>query len=80
MKTLGLLIVAAASLFALLIISTVFGAAAGWAVGLIFSDAIFTFLSAAGMDVEHLEMWMVGASLGFIGSFFRSTHQVKSNG
>ena len=81
MKTIGLLIVAAASLFALLLVSTVLGCAAGWAVGLIFSDAIFTFLTAVGMDVEHLEMYQVGASLGFIGGFFRSTFTgSRSNG
>lgn len=81
MKTLFLLIAAAAALFAICLISTVLGAAVGWAVGLLFGDTILTFLSRVGVDTANLRMWQVGASLGFIGSFFKSTFNAsKSNG
>lgn len=77
MKTIGYLVVAAAALFLVCLLSTIFGAAVGWVVGLFFADTILDFLNRFGMNVENLPMWQVGAALGFIGSFFRSTQQAK---
>lgn len=58
---------------ALPLVGTLFGAFTGWVVGLFFADTVFTFLIAIGMDVSNLTMWQIGAALGFLGSFFRTT-------
>lgn len=79
MKILGYLIIAAAALFGVCLLSTIFGAAVGWCVGLFFSGTILDFLNRIGVNVDGLEMWRVGASLGFIGSFFRSTFTGSRN-
>lgn len=73
---LGLALVAAL-LFFIAILSTVMGAAVGWVVGLFFADTIIGFLGRIGVNVDGLSMWQVGAALGFIGSFFKSTLQQK---
>ena len=80
MKILGGLAAVAVLAFIACIISTAMGAAVGWAVGLVFHDTIFDFLSRIGIDVSGLHMWQVGGSLGFIGSFFRSNQTVKKDG
>lgn len=80
MKSIGYLAVSAAALFLLCLFSTIYGAAVGWVVGLFFADTILDFLSRIGMNIENLALWQVGAALGFIGSFFRSTHRVKKDG
>lgn len=60
-------------LFIMPLIGVLFGAFAGWVVGLFFHDTIMTFLLSVGVDVSNLTMWQIGASLGFIGAFFKST-------
>ena len=61
------------SLVLLASVSTFFGAFAGWAVGLFFADTVLGFLSRLGVDVNGLAMWEIGASLGFIGGFLRTS-------
>ena len=80
MKIIGGLALIAALAFIACIISTVMGAAVGWVVGLVFHDTIFDFLRRIGIDVTGMSMWQIGASLGFIGSFFRSNQTVKKDG
>ena len=58
-----------AILFIAPLICVLFGALGGWIVGLFFSETILGFLS--GFGVNNLEMWQVGASLGFVSSFFK---------
>ncbi len=67
------MVVVICSLFFLCLVSTIFGAGIGWVVGLFFSEPILGFLNRASVDVNGLHMWQVGAALGFIGSFFKST-------
>jgi hypothetical protein len=64
---LGILIVAP--------LSTLFGAVAGWAVGLFFGGTVLGLLGQVG--VHDVTMWQVGAFLGFLAAFFKNT-QVKS--
>lgn len=72
MKLIAALALLAGAFLLMCLGNTVIGAAIGWAVGLIFSETIFGFLSRAGFDVSGLAMWEVGAALGFIGYFFRT--------
>ena len=51
--------------------STLCGALVGWVVGWFFSTPILAFLSAIG--ITGFKMWEIGAVLGFVGSFFRSS-------
>lgn len=81
MKLIGSFVVIAVGLFLLCCLATIMGAAIGWVVGLFFSDVILGFLSRIGMDVDGIHLWEVGAALGFIGSFIKSTYNGnRSNG
>ena len=71
---LGALVVGAFVFFAA-VVSTCFGALGGWCVGWLFDETSVKFLTIAGLDVE---MWELGAALGFFGSFFRS-HNTNTN-
>jgi hypothetical protein len=55
--------------FFLVLFVTLVGAFAGWVVGLFFSETILGFLAAFG--ITGFKMWQIGASLAFIGSFFK---------
>lgn len=78
MKMVISVVLIAALFFVLCLLSTIFGAVIGWVVGLMFGDIILDFLSRFGFNTNGIEMWQIGAGLGFIGSFFRSSHSVKS--
>ncbi len=54
------------------VLMTLLGAFGGWVVGLFFSETILGFLEQIG--ITGVKMWEVGASLGFLGGFFRSIH------
>jgi hypothetical protein len=56
------------------LIWAVIGAYVGWIVGFLFSETILSFL--AGIGITGLKMWQVGASLGFIGGFFKA-HTIR---
>ena len=71
---LGALIVGS-FVFLAAVMSTCFGALGGWAVGWLFDETSVKFLTIVGLDVE---MWELGAALGFFGSFFRS-HNINNN-
>ncbi len=65
--------------FCIVILGTLMGAVAGWIVGLFFSNTILSTLSRFGVDVMGLQMWQLGATLAFIGSFFKAIqHRSKS--
>lgn len=59
----------------LLPLSTLCGAIAGWAVGLFFEKEILSVASQLG--VHNVTMWQLGAFLGFVGAFLRTTTTVK---
>jgi len=53
------------------ILGTLFGAIGGWIVGLFFSNTITGVLASAG--ITGVKVWELGAFLGFMSGFFRST-------
>ena len=63
----------------MVILGTFFGGVAGWIVGLFFTDTIMTTLSRIGVDTLNMTMWQLGATLGFVSGFFKST-KVQKNG
>jgi hypothetical protein len=62
-----------AAVFLLVILGTLFGGIAGWIVGLFFADTIMSTLDAFGVETFELSMWQLGATLGFISGFFKSS-------
>ena len=63
----------------MVILGTFFGGVAGWIVGLFFTDTIMGTLNRIGVDTMGLTMWQLGATLGFVSGFFKST-KVQKNG
>ena len=61
------------------IVGTFFGGVAGWIVGLFFTDTIMDTLNRIGVDTMGMTMWQLGATLGFVSGFFKST-KVQKNG
>lgn len=77
----GKLVTAAmtAAMFVFFILfGTLMGTLGGWVVGWFFADTILTFFSYIFGTSAGLEMWELGASLGFIGGFLRV--RVKGEG
>jgi len=70
----GAFVAALGLIFVAIVIGTLTGAVCGWVVGLFFDTTILTTLAKLGAHVEGLTMWQLGATLGFIGGFFRSHH------
>jgi hypothetical protein len=60
------------------ILGVLFGATAGWCVGLVFDEEILGFLARFGVDTAGLTMWQIGAALGFIGGYLKTTVHSKS--
>lgn len=75
MEALGKLVFVAGVMFLGCILGTLFGAFAGWVVGLIFGKTILSFFAALG--ITGFKMWQIGAVLGFVGGFFRSSSTTK---
>lgn len=59
------------------IFGTLMGAVGGWVVGLFFADTILTFFSYIFGNSHGLQMWEIGASLGFISGYFKSAVSLK---
>jgi hypothetical protein len=57
-------------LFFVIILSTLFGGIAGWTVDLVFPFVAITLNSLLGTTLTAFEM---GAVMGFVGSFFRTS-------
>lgn len=70
--TIAISILTGVAITFLVLIGPLLGAFAGWVVGLFWGDEILKVLHAFGMK-EGVSMWHLGAALGFIGGFFRST-------
>jgi hypothetical protein len=78
-KALGilLLILGTPTLIMLLVlIGTLAGALVGWVVGLLFSETILGIFAALGL--KGFAMWQIGAFLGFVGGFLRSSNVLAS--
>lgn len=71
-------LVLALLVFAAVIISTVFGAFSGLVVGWFFEDTIKAVFLRFGVDMSGVAMWQIGATLGFIGSFFTAVQTNKA--
>ncbi len=57
------------------ILTTFMGAVSGWFIGLFFEETILGILSSLG--ISGFSMWQIGAFLGFVGGFFRTTVSTK---
>lgn len=57
------------------ILTTFMGAFSGWFIGLFFGETILGILSSLG--ITGFSMWQIGAFLGFVGGFFRTTVTAK---
>lgn len=66
-----------AVVFLVACLNTIMGAFAGWVVGLFFSNSILGTLARFGVDVADLQMWQLGAMLGFVGSSFKSSPRLE---
>lgn len=58
-------------LFLGILAGTALGALAGWVVGLVFSDTMIRLATMIGQP--DMPAWQIGAILGFVGGFFRSS-------
>ena len=73
MKIVGYLALIVGAVIVLPLVGVLSGAFVGWAVSLFgFAPLILDFLRRIGVDTAGLELWQVGAALGFLGAFFRS--------
>ena len=63
----------------MVILSTFFGGVAGWIVGLFFTDIIMDTLNRIGVDTMGMSMWQLGATLGFVSGFFKTTKVQKND-
>ena len=70
-KAVGAILGLAALIFLMPLIGVLVGAFAGWVVSLFFDATMRAFFGPLGLG--HLEVWQIGAALGFIGGFFKTT-------
>lgn len=63
----------AALVFFVPVLGTLFGAFSGWVVGLFFEATILDFLARIGVAVAGLALWKVGAAMGFLGGFLKTS-------
>ena len=68
---LGVALLAAIAFFLGILLNTLVGIFVGWVVGLFFSETILSIFAMLG--IKGVAMWQVGAFLGFVGGFFRTT-------
>lgn len=55
------------------ILVAIMGGFGAWACGLLFEDTIRGVLRTIGVNLDAFSMFQIGATLGFIGSYFRTT-------
>jgi hypothetical protein len=75
----GIVFLGLGLLFVAPIIAVFFGALSGWIIGLVFTGEVMKVLSRFGVDTVGLSMWELGAGLGFVGSFFKSSFTAKKS-
>lgn len=61
-----------ALIFFMPLFGTLMGAFSGWVVGLFFTETILGFLERAGVRTIGIELWEVGAAMGFLGGFLKT--------
>ena len=62
------LVIFIAPLFGVLI-----GAFSGWVVSLFMDETVRSFMTALFPALKDFQLWQIGAGLGFLGGFFKST-------
>lgn len=67
-----------AGLCGILLLGVLGGALVGWVVGWFFTETITAGFLVFGVDISSLAMWQVGAFLGFVSGFFKSTVTTNS--
>lgn len=81
MKNVGIVIGALGAIigtfFFLIILNTLLGAISGWVVGLVFGETILAIFAKIG--ITGFTMFQIGAFLGFVGSFFKTSYHKESN-
>jgi len=73
------IILAAAIFFGMALVLPIVGAFSGWVVGMFFGDTIYAVLNAFGVNTQNVEIWQIGLTLAFIGSFFKAVQTSKSD-
>lgn len=64
-------VVFASVLIIIPIITAALGGFGAWACGLLFEDTIRSVLRAVGINLDAFSMFQIGATLGFVSSYFR---------
>jgi hypothetical protein len=77
-KFIGLVSFAFVLAFIAPIISCFLGGFSGWVVGLVFEEQIIGFLTRVGIDMTGMSMFDLGAALGFVGGFLKTTVHQKT--
>jgi hypothetical protein len=72
----GSALLIAAILFVMPLFGIGFGAFAGWIAGLFYGHTLHLLAHRLGLDVEP---WQLGAMLGFVGGFFKTTTTCSSS-
>lgn len=72
-KAIVAVVAVAALVFFSPLIGVIFGAFSGFIVGLFFEQTIVGFMTRVGFDMASFAVWQLGAALGFVGAFFRSS-------
>lgn len=60
------------------ILGVFLGALGGWIVGLVFEETVIGTLARFGVDTNGLSMWQLGACLGFVGGYLKTSVHQKS--
>lgn len=68
----------AALIFAAPILGVLFGAFSGWVVSLFFNDSLMGVLTSVVPALKDYALWQIGATLGFVGGFFKTTVSQKN--
>ena len=68
-------LLAALLIVVVVLLSTLVGAFVGWLVGLFFDETILGIFACLG--ITGFKMWQIGAFLGFVSGFFRSSISSK---
>ena len=72
-KIIGGMMAIAILIFGMPLLGVLFGAFSGWVVGLFFTDTVIGFLGRLGVETAGLEVWQVGAAMGFLGGFLKTS-------
>jgi hypothetical protein len=55
------------------------GAFSGWIVGFFWTDPILDFMRRIGVETEGLTVWQIGAAMGFLGGFLKTSTTTRES-